>query len=119
MIARHGSCFGLTLFRLGRWKVELWYAPADFATVPHRHNDSSGEFTVLYGRNRRIWRRVAERMESYIVNFPSCLGRFLSVRAGTVHGFDKGDSCMIWLCFETWRKGAKVTSVAEDFVTET
>lgn len=116
MIARHGPCIGLTLFRFLRWKVELWYAPAGFATVPHRHANSSGEFTVLYGRNRRIWRKVAGRIESYVVNFPVCLGRFLSVRAGTEHGFDKGDSCMVWLCFETWRKGVKPTSVAVDFV---
>ncbi len=40
----------------------------------------------------------------------------LSVRAGTPHAFKKGESAMIWICFETWRKGVPVTSVAEDFV---
>lgn len=115
MIARYGPCIGITIFRWFRWKVELWYAPANYSTPEHAHDDSSGEFTILFARNRRIWRRIGERIDSYVANVPAVWGRFLSVRAGTPHGFDAGDSCMIWLCFETWRPGAKVTSVAKDF----
>jgi hypothetical protein len=106
----------ITLFRFLRWKVELGYAPADYSPPPHSHQNSSGEFTVLYARNRRIWRKVGDRMDEYIANVPKVWGKFLSVRAGTEHSFDKGESCMIWLCFETWKPGVKVSSVAVDFV---
>lgn len=116
MIARYGPCMGITLFRWFRWKIELWYAPADFSPPPHTHENCSGEFTILYAKNRRIWRKVGDRIDSYIANFPSVLGKFLSVRAGTPHSFDKGDSFMVWICFETWKKGVSVSSVANDFV---
>lgn len=115
LLARYGPCSGLTLFRWGRRKVELWYAPADYSPPPHSHNDSDGEFTVLWSRNRRIWRNVGGRVDSYIATTPGVWGKFLSVRAGTVHAFERGDSCMVWIVFETWRKGVKVGSVADDF----
>lgn len=115
MIARYGPCIGLTIFRWFRLKVELWWSPADYSPPPHSHNDSSGEFTILYSKNRRIWRKVGDQVDEYIATTPGVWGKFLSVRAGTVHAFDKGDSCMIWLVFETWKPGIRVTSVADDF----
>lgn len=111
----YGPCVGFTLLRCGRRKVELWYAPADYATPEHTHDNSSGEFTILYSKNRRIYRRIGTKTDAYIANTPEAWGRFLSVRAGTPHAFSKGDSAMIWLCFETWKPGVMVTSVADDF----
>ena len=115
MIARYGPCIGITLFRWGRRKVEIWYSPADYATPLHSHNDSSTEFTILWARNRRIWRRIGNLTESYTAHTPRVWGKFLSVRAGVLHAFGKGTAPMIWLAFETWNPGVKVTSVAEDF----
>ena len=114
-VARYGPCVGLTVFRWFRFKVELWYAPAAYAPPPHRHDNSSTEFTILWARNRRIWRMVGGHVDAYTANTPGVWGKFLSVRAGTIHAFDHGDSCMIWLAFEKWNPGVKVTSVAEDF----
>lgn len=54
--------------------------------------------------------------DHYRANIPPWKFKTLSVRAGVPHGFKKGDSFMLWLCFETWKKGAPVTSVADDFV---
>lgn len=109
------SCFAFTLFKFGRYKVELWYAPHNYQTVEHTHNNSSGEFYVLYAKNRLIYRIVNKEKQFYIVNFPQCLKKFLSVRAGVPHSFYRGDSCMVWICFEKWNKGSKVTSVGQDF----
>ncbi len=116
MIARYGPCWGITLFRWFRWKLELWYAPAWFATPEHTHENSDGEFTILWSRYRRIYRKVHDRTDDYIAMHPYCWGKWLSVRAGTPHAFESGDSCMIWLCWQTWKKGVKVTSPADDFV---
>jgi hypothetical protein len=115
LLARYGPCIGLTIFHWGRRKVELWWAPSDYSPPPHSHKNSSTEFTILWAKNRRIWRRVGDRVDTYTANTPGVWGKFLSVRAGVVHAFEKGDSCMIWLAFETWQRDAKVTSVAEDF----
>lgn len=112
---RYGPCTGLTLFKLGRFKAELWHAPADFTPPEHTHECSDGEFTILYSKNRRIYRRIGNTVNAYIANTPEAWGKFLSVRAGTPHAFGKGDSCMVWICFEKWKHGTRVTSVAEDF----
>lgn len=119
-----GPCIGLTVFRWFRWKVELWYAPADYSTPEHTHEDSDGEFLVLHGRGRWIWRRPQLPWE----DAPEVLMRqayrlkggfrwkWLTVKAGTPHGFERGETPMIWLCVEHWKPGVKVTSVATDFV---
>lgn len=114
MIARYGPCVGLTLFKWGRTKVELWYAPASYAVPEHTHNDSDGEFTVLWSKNREIYRVIDGKRQSYIATTPQIWGRWLSVRAGTPHAFGMGDSCMVWICVERWKPGVKVTSVAND-----
>lgn len=114
MIARYGPCWGLTLFRWGRLKVELWFSPADYSPLEHTHDDSDGEFMVLWSRNREIYRLINGQREAYIANTPEVWGRWFSVRAGTPHSFGKGDSCMVWLCVERWKPGSKVTSVATD-----
>lgn len=146
MIARYGPCICITIFRFLRWKLELCYAPADYSPPEHVHENSDGEFTILYSKNRRIYRKthliwpyafdgkpvkdkvapplpkhlrsllVSGDGDSYVATTPDVWGKWLSVRAGTPHGFDNGDSCMIWLCFERWKPGVKVTSVADDFV---
>lgn len=137
-IHRYGPCIGITLFRFRRRQVELWWAPTDYATPEHSHENSDGEFLILWARNRRIWRKThtlctngkvfkinqhkryfdaVGRGDEYIANVPPWRFKTLSVRAGIKHGFDKGSSPMIWLCFEKWKKGVPITSVADDFKT--
>lgn len=124
-LSRYERCWCLTLYRVGRYKAELCYAPADYEPREHVHKNSDGEFWVLYGKNRYIYRKVlydgpgvsgpiwAE--EGYNIDSRS-YWKLLSVRARTPHAFLKGDSPMIWICFEKWKPGTKVTSVAEDLV---
>lgn len=139
-VARYGPCIGITIWRWGRFKIELWWAPADFAPEEHTHENSDGEFLILWARNREIYRKTHFKFkgrlqrfrwkellspirkelhcgpgDSYIAHTPPWHLKTLSVRAGTPHAFKTGTSCMIWLCLETWKKGVAVTSVAEDF----
>lgn len=125
MIARYGPCIGITLFRFFRWKVELWYSPANYSTPEHTHENSDGEFLILYGSGRKIYRKPFTN--SFREDWCRCVtkqeyeltGRkyfkWFSVRAGTPHGFSCGATPMIWLCLEKWKPGKKVTSVATDF----
>lgn len=134
-LAWYGPCWCLTVFRWGRRKVELCYAPADYEPPEHVHPNSDGEFLILWAKNRLIYRKtktyagpygylqsmcgnllVCGDGDYYTANVPPWRFKTLSVRAGTPHAFKKGDSFMLWICFETWKKGAAVTSVAEDFV---
>lgn len=125
-INSYGPCIGITLWKWGRTKVELWWAPADYEPPEHTHEDVDGEFTILYSKNRYIYRKscprggpCGEKMvgigDSYIATTPDVWGKWLSVRAGTPHAFKRGDSCMIWIVKEKWLPGRKVGSMSTDF----
>ena len=89
-------------------------SPKEYATPEHAHDLSDGEFLVLYGKKRTIWRVVDGIVESYQLT-----GKFkwkwFTVRAGTPHGFSCGESLMVWIVTERWAMGSPVTSVAKDF----
>lgn len=115
----YGQCIGLTLWRLGRHKLELWWAPSNFSTPEHIHEHSDGEFFVIYGSGRKIWRRISMPGRNYVEGYDIAdrkYWKWFSVRAGTPHAFSCGRTPMVWLCSETWKPGTKVTSVAEDFI---
>lgn len=150
-LSRYERCWCLTLYRVGRHKAELCYAPADYEPREHVHENSDGEFLILWARNRPIYRKThivhhaanffntfrpikaaPEDMgrltslrhsravigpgDSYLANVPPWKLKTLSVCAGVPHAFRKGDSPIIWICFEKWKPGTKITSVAEDLV---
>ena len=114
MFHKKDSCRGITLFRFGRRKLELWFVPADYACVEHTHKDSDGEFFVVYGKGRDIWRRIGAESQCYDITNRNYF-KWLTVRANVVHGFSPGATPMVFLCWETYRKGVKVTSPAIDF----
>lgn len=57
-LAFYGPCWCLTVFRWGRRKVELCYAPGWYETPEHVHRHSDGEFLILWARNRKIYRKT-------------------------------------------------------------
>jgi len=112
---------GITLWKWNRKKIELWWASKNCSPPEHAHDGCSGEFMVLYSKNRRIYRRntwqstlykngicherVIGPRDQYIATTPQVWGKWLTVPAGVPHKFDRGDSMMIWITVETWRPG--------------
>ncbi len=129
MFHKKDSCWGVTLFRWGRRKLELWFVPRDYACVEHVHHDSDGEFFVVFGKGREIYRKVETEPASYwpYNSYPATISkqeynissrkyfRTYTVRANTPHGFSAGSSPMVFLCWETYLPGRRVTSPAVDF----
>lgn len=124
IIHRKDSCFGITLFRFFRWKLELWYSPANYSCEEHVHKNFDGEFFVFYGKHRSIWRKrlvmanilgqYEYRTDMYDISKRKYF-KWFTVKANSIHGFSTGATSMIWLCWETYKKGIKVTSPAVDF----
>jgi hypothetical protein len=116
---RYESCRGITVFKFGRYKLDLWFAPADYSVKEHTHPLSDGKFWVIFGHNRVIWKyrrnNLVERV-SYTLKFPQCLLHVLRVRGNEPHGFEVGSTSMIWFCLQKWKRGVNVTSIIEDFV---
>lgn len=135
---KYGPAIGMALWKWNRKKIELWWSPADYSPQEHAHDGCSGEFTILWAKNRRIYRKTKWETKSicvdgvlgiehklavgpkdeYIANTPQVWGKWLTVPAGVPHKFDAGESMMIWLVVETWKPGYNM-SLATDFrVTE-
>lgn len=128
MFHKKDSCRGVTLFRWFRWKLELWYVPADYECSEHTHKNSDGEFFVVCGKNREIYRKEMQEashwpynewkeyceLQQYNISSRK-FWKWLTVKANTPHGFSSGSTPMVFLCWEKYRKGVKVTSPAIDF----
>lgn len=132
MIIQHkDSCWGFTLFRFGRRQLQIWFVPADYACEEHTHQDSDGEFFVVYGKGRNIYRNVISEdcltqrssdwpvwdshfKQQYNISTRKYF-KWFTVKKNTPHGFSRGSSPMLFLCWQTYRKGVKVTSPAIDF----
>lgn len=134
------GAIGLTLWRWKRKKVELWWASKHCSPPEHAHDGCSGEFTILWARNRRIYRKTFPVVESgvtrdkfghatgiyskitgysvggddsYVAHTPGVWGKWLTVPAGTPHKFEQGDSCMVWLVVETWKEGYEMDLIKD------
>lgn len=109
MINRHNKCVGLTIFRLGRRQLELWYCPQGEIIEPHVHNKIDSTLIILGGS-----------MTGYIGERHGRIGwrdflRFFFIPAGVVHGANITGRFCLFANFETWRKGDALTSAAIDF----
>ena len=132
---KYPGALGITLWRWGRKKVELWIAGGNCEPPEHSHDNVNSEFTILWARNRRIYRKTKWESKSwktidgrygithelvigpkdeYVASVPSVWGKWLSVRAGTPHKFCKSKHPMVWIVVENWI-GIGPMSLVEDF----
>jgi len=134
MINYYGPCLGITLFKWGRRKVELWLCPRHYTIPKHSHNDENIELAFLYGEaefSRKVWKErftvrdhLIDKKEKYFVIESKVVSGFgslthtFSIPAGTVHWFSVSNKPLIFLNYSKWLPGKKVTSAATDFVLE-
>lgn len=109
MIIRHQGCTGITLFRWGRRKLELWLIPEMHYIQPHIHQyiDSTLIFIwgYMYGNIAGRGGMVGERGDF--------LRRF-TIPAGVVHSA-RTFRFTLFANWERWKDGAPITSAATDF----
>lgn len=104
---RHNRCFGLVLFRVGRYQAELFYCPHGEEIEPHIHQKVDSTLVILGGG---MDGRIGERHG--IVGWQDFLRRF-HVPAGTVHSAKITGWFCLFLNFERWT--GTPTSAAIDF----
>lgn len=113
LVKRYESCVGLSLPAIGRYKIEIWWAPKGYSIKPHTHDNVNIKLMFLFGNCIRFHRRESNRMlgESVIVRWKD-IGRVFNIPAKTEHSFDVCDTPLIFLNFEKWL--SKPTSASED-----
>lgn len=114
-IRRHECCVGLSLMNIGRFKIEIWYAPSGYEIKPHRHDHENIRLYFLFGHNVSFFRKRNsnsdwERFDARWYH----IGHGFTIRAGDCHKFCVSKFPLIFMNIEEWLNG-KPTSAAEDF----
>ena len=115
MLRKHESCWGISFPAIGRYKVEIWTAPAGYSIRPHSHDNEDIKLMFLYGNNVRFHRKKKGHFlsESFLATWKNIFKVF-NIRAGDVHSFDVSDTRLIFINLEIWKKGVKPTSASTD-----
>lgn len=116
---KHGPCKGMTLFRWGRFNIEIWFCPPRFQIEEHRHPSQDIELMFLYG-DAFISRRHKDDPYGHYqmygtVKFPYDTFKHFTVLAEHFHYFTVNEKWFVFLNISKWRKGHKPTSASVDF----
>jgi quercetin dioxygenase-like cupin family protein len=99
------QCTGVRLFRLGRWRAELWLVPTGVNIPDHEHRHLNAWLMLIGGT--MTWRRwgKSRRLRAPAPPF--------YVPAGVMHGA-QAHQRSAFITLEHWLRGTPVTSAAED-----
>lgn len=114
LIRRYESCIGLSLPSIGRWKLELWFAPSGYQIQPHSHDNVDIWLYLLFGERICFFRR--RKNDTNWQEFQGRwyhIGRRFTIRRGVLHYFHVSRFPLIFLNVEKWY--SKPTSASEDF----
>lgn len=116
IINRYGPCVGVTLFRFRRLNIELWYCPANYTIVEHKHPSMDIELVLLFGWTTFMRReRKSDVQQCAAAKFPFHACKKYTVPAGWFHSFSTGKVPLVFINVEKWKPNIKITSAAEDF----
>lgn len=108
MINRHNGCIGITLFRIGRRQLEIFYCPKGEVIEPHVHRNINSTLIMLGGG---LDGKIGDR--SGKTGWHDFLRRF-HIPAGTVHSATVIGRFCLFANYEKWN--GNPTSAATDFI---
>lgn len=115
-IHHYEGCISLTLFRWGSRNVEIWFCPANYKIIEHKHPNEDIELMFIYGDAEFARRKNIEDVsEVFKASFPRHLFKLFSVKAGHYHYFTVSKRPLIFINFSRWLNNTKPTSAADDF----
>lgn len=109
MIYRYRHCVGITLFRLGRRKLEVWFCPGGEVIEPHSHPHIDSRLIIIAGS---MTGEIGDRKGR--TGWWDFLRAFV-IPAGTIHGATITGRFCVFANLETWESGYDITSAAVDF----
>lgn len=112
MVQRFKDCLGITLFKMGRIKVELWIVPPKFRIEEHTHPSQDIKIMYLWG-NATFFRNdyIIHQYKSFNVSLRRIFKCFTVMHYHN-HYFYNYDKTLVFINFE--RYFGKPTSASED-----
>lgn len=113
---RHESCFGMTLFRCGQRRAEIWFCMPGYEIQEHVHMREDVELMFLFGSGTTFYRRpittgIAEWFSPRWWNIFRCF----SVKSSDSHWFSVSRWPLVFINFQRFHKGFTPASAAIDF----
>lgn len=112
-IKRYERCWGLSFPSVGKWKIEIWYAPRGYEIAEHTHPNEDIKLILLFGHNVVFHRRKKSTFigESFWARFRD-IGHIFTINAGDSHFFTVSNWPLVFMNIERWH--TKPTSASED-----
>lgn len=108
MIHRHNRCWGISLFRWGKYQIEFWFCPKGETIEDHSHDKIDSKIVFLGGQ---MDGHIAYKHKLF--SWRDVFRRF-TIPRGTVHGAKVTGLCAMFANVETW-PDKTITSAASDF----
>lgn len=116
MVNRYKECWGLSLFKWGRYKIEIWYAPRGFKIEKHKHPNQDIRLYFIFGHGTTFYRQRDTANESIVAERTIAwwnIGARFNILRGDYHWFTVSRFPLIFMNIEKWY--IKPTSASEDF----
>lgn len=118
LINRYESCFGITLYKWGQYRAEIWFIPRNYSIVPHRHPSEDVELMFIFGRTEFFRQSIRTwKIESLATTW-KCFGQCFSVMNYHYHSFKTTNWPLVFINFQKFLTGCKPKSAASDFITK-
>lgn len=115
LLNRHEKCIGLTIFKWGQRRAEIWYCPAGYIIQEHCHPAQNVELMYLFGSTTFYRRNLWNNSENSLKCGWKTFCRRFTVRNFHAHWFSVGKLPLLFVNFQHFLPGNKPCSAAEDF----
>jgi hypothetical protein len=116
LINKYERCRGLTLFKWGRKRMELWYIPPGYKIIEHTHPDENVELMFIFGKTRFFRRDIYTGKIDYVITNWKYFAKRFTVGCFHSHWFETTSWPLVFINFQTFLWGTKPRSAAKDFL---
>lgn len=113
-IYRHEACWIFRLLKFGRINIELVYAPKGYEIREHNHPSQRIELMFLWGHATFYRREPTGEVIYKEVKSPWNTFKIFTIMPFHNHWFEVSTKPLLFLNFERWQDGIRITSAAED-----
>lgn len=115
---RYESCRGFTIFKFKKFRIEIWYCPAKYEIIEHRHPEEDIELIFIFGQTVFSRRDINSGVIESLATSWKMFGRKFSVKHYHSHWFKVGRLPLIFINVQRFFNDYDVKSAAQDFLVE-
>lgn len=112
---RYEKCFGITLYRFGQYRAEIWFCPSSYKIVEHSHPHENVQLMYLFGSTRFYRRDLNNGIVESVKAGWRMLFKCFTVKYYHSHWFEVGGWPLIFINFQHFLPNTTPRSAAKDF----